>query len=128
MWQHKYKYEWERRRLVRLPSLVRALSIIQEVTMQLYEWLNCIRSIAYSCCRPITERKWTLWGGCRGAFSECCLELGGIGYKKRLDKLGLFSLEYWRLRGALINVYKVMARSDREDRQNRSSGVKMSKR
>lgn len=63
MWQHKYKYEWERRRLVRLPSLVRALSIIQEVTMQLYEWLNCIRSIAYSCCRPITERKLTLWGG-----------------------------------------------------------------
>lgn len=30
-----------------------------------------------------------------------------ISYKERLDKLGLFLLEYWRLRDELTDVYKI---------------------
>lgn len=30
-------------------------------------------------------------------------------YKKRLDRLGIFSLKYWRLRDDLIKVYNMEA-------------------
>ena len=39
----------------------------------------------------------------------------GMSYKERLDKPGLFSLERWGLRGALIEVYKIMRGIDRVD-------------
>ena len=41
----------------------------------------------------------------------------GVGYKERLNKLELFSLERWRLRGDLIEVYKIMRGIDRVDSQ-----------
>ena len=44
-----------------------------------------------------------------------CME--GISYKERLEKLGLFSLEQRRLRGDLIEVYKIMRGMDRVDSQ-----------
>ena len=39
--------------------------------------------------------------------------LKGVGYDERLNKLGLFPLERGRLRGDLIEVYKIMRDIDR---------------
>ena len=43
--------------------------------------------------------------------------LDGLSYKERLDRLGLFSLERRRLRGDLIEVYKIMRGTDQLERQ-----------
>lgn len=48
--------------------------------------------------------------------------LNNISYNKRLDKLGLFSLDRRRLQGAAIEVYKIMRGIDRIDSQNLSQG------
>eukprot|EP00061_Rhincodon_typus_P008447 g31049.t1 len=37
----------------------------------------------------------------------------GLSYGKKLNRLGLFSLECWRLTGDLIEVYKIMRGMDR---------------
>jgi len=41
----------------------------------------------------------------------------GISYEERLEKVGLFSLERWRLRGDLIEVSMNMRGMDRFDSQ-----------
>eukprot|EP00061_Rhincodon_typus_P015703 g43524.t1 len=43
-------------------------------------------------------------------FDRMLLGMEGLIYKERLDRLGLFSLEHRRLRGDLIEVYKIMSR------------------
>ena len=43
--------------------------------------------------------------------------LDGLSYKERLDRQGLFSLERRRLRGDLIEVYKIMRGTDQLDSQ-----------
>ena len=50
-------------------------------------------------------------------FTRMLPGLDGLSYKERLDKLGLFSLERRRLRGDLIEVYKIMRGIDQLDSQ-----------
>ena len=50
--------------------------------------------------------------------------LEGINYEERLEKLGLFSLKRWRLRGVLIEVDKIMTGMDRVDSQKLFPGWK----
>ena len=40
-------------------------------------------------------------------FTRMLPGMEGISYEERLNKLGLFSLERWKLRDDLIEVYKV---------------------
>lgn len=41
------------------------------------------------------------------------LGLNNISYEERLDKLGLFTLDHWRLKASLIEVYKILRSLDR---------------
>ena len=50
-------------------------------------------------------------------FTRMLPGLEGISYEERLEKLGLFSLVRRRLRGKLIEVYKIMRGMDRVDSQ-----------
>ena len=46
-------------------------------------------------------------------FTRMLPRMEGISYEERVEKLGLFSLERRRLRGDLIEVYKIMRGMDR---------------
>ena len=50
-------------------------------------------------------------------FTRMLAGMGGISYEERLEKLGLFSSERRRLRGNLIEVYKMMRGMDIVDSQ-----------
>ena len=68
-------------------------------------------------------------------FTRMLPGMEGLGYEERLKKLGLFSLERRRLRGDLIEVYKIMKGIDRvnrgklfpiiETRRTRGHGLKV---
>ena len=51
-------------------------------------------------------------------FTRMLPGLGGLSYKKRLDRLRLFSLDRKRLRGDLIEVSKIMWGRDQLDSQH----------
>eukprot|EP00061_Rhincodon_typus_P012167 g37735.t1 len=48
-------------------------------------------------------------------FTSMLLVMEGLSYKERLDRLRLFLLDLRRLRGDLIQVYKIMRGIDRID-------------
>ena len=50
-------------------------------------------------------------------FTRMLPGLESFSYEERLDRLGLFSLEQRRLRGDMIEVYKIMMGIDRVDRK-----------
>ena len=51
-------------------------------------------------------------------FTKILPGLDGLSYKVRLDRLGFFSLECRRLRGDLVEVYKIMRGIDKVDSQH----------
>ena len=48
-------------------------------------------------------------------FTRMLLGLEKLNYKERLNRLELYSLEHRRMRGDLIEVYKIMMGIDREN-------------
>ncbi|MBB6707133.1 reverse transcriptase family protein [Proteus mirabilis] len=56
-------------------------------------------------------------------FTRMLPGLEDLSYRERLNRLGLFSLERRRLRGDLIEVYKIMRGMDRINRQSLFPGV-----
>ena len=56
-------------------------------------------------------------------FTRMLPGMEGISYDERLEKLGLFSPERRRLKGDLIEVYKIMRGMDRVDSQKLFSRV-----
>eukprot|EP00061_Rhincodon_typus_P002417 g17516.t1 len=60
-------------------------------------------------------------------FTRMLPGLEGMSYKEMLEKLMLFSLERWMLRGDLIEAYKIMRCIDRDDGQNLFPRVEISK-
>ena len=51
--------------------------------------------------------------GVQRRFTRLIPEMRELAYEERLSRLGLYSLEFRRLRGDLIEVYKIMKRLDR---------------
>ena len=50
-------------------------------------------------------------------FTRMLPGLDGLSYKERLDRLGFLSLERRRLRGDLVEFYKIMRGTDQLDSQ-----------
>jgi len=61
-------------------------------------WLGSIWSIACSSGHHTTTRIWKLWR-VQKMFTRMLPGLKCVDYEAKLNKLGLFSLEIWRLRG-----------------------------
>ena len=51
--------------------------------------------------------------GVQKSFTRLIPEMRGLAYEERLSKLGLYSLEFGRLRGDLMETYKIMKGIDR---------------
>ena len=58
-------------------------------------------------------------------FTRMLPGLDGLSYKERLDRLGHFSLVCRRLRGDLIEVYKIMRGIDQRDSQDLFPKIKL---
>ena len=51
--------------------------------------------------------------GVQRTFTSLIPELRGLAYEERLSRLGLYSLEFRRMRGDLIETYKIMKGIDK---------------
>ena len=51
--------------------------------------------------------------GVQRSFTRLIPEMRGVDYEERLSRLGLYSLEFRRLRGDLMETYKMMRGLDR---------------
>eukprot|EP00061_Rhincodon_typus_P013487 g39888.t1 len=89
-----------------------------------YSGWNGMLRLYRTLVRPLLEYCVQLWSPCyrkdtiklervQKRFTRMVLGMEGLSCKERLDRMGLFSLECRRLRGDLIEVYKIMRCMDR---------------
>eukprot|EP00061_Rhincodon_typus_P015858 g43775.t1 len=90
-----------------------------EVMLQLYRTL--VRPLLEYCvrfCSPCYRKDVVKFERVQKRFTRRLPGLEDLSYRERLSKLRLFPLECWRMRGDLIEVYKIMRRMDRVNNQS----------
>eukprot|EP00061_Rhincodon_typus_P009063 g32243.t1 len=82
-----------------------------------FEYSDIMLRLFKTLVRPLLEYCVQFWSPCymkdsikleREDIDRILPELEGLSYKQRMDRLGLFSLKHGRLKGDLIDVYKIM--------------------
>ncbi|XP_055492007.1 uncharacterized protein LOC129697443 [Leucoraja erinacea] len=86
----------------------------REVLLQLY----LVRQYLEYCVQfwsPNLRKDIIAIGGVQRRFTRLIPGMPGLSYEERLDRLGLYLLEFRRLRGDLIETYKILKGLDRLD-------------
>ena len=88
----------------------------REVLLQLYRVL--VRPLLEYCVQfwsPYLRKDIIGIEGAQRRFTRLIPGMSGLSYEQRLHRLGLYSLEFRRLRGDLIENYKILKGLDRLD-------------
>jgi len=86
----------------------------REVMLQLYR--DLVRPHLEYCMQfwsPYLRKDILALEGMQRRFIRLILELRGLDYEERLSRLGLYSLKFRRMRGNLIETYKIMMGIDK---------------